>query len=59
MQQDFLRKYSREFVTRYTTDLDGDNTVYTDDNGLELQTRVYNTTASDLVAGKNIFLEIF
>jgi len=33
-----------EVVTRFSTDLKNSATIYTDDNGLELQQRTYNTT---------------
>lgn len=41
----------KELVTRFTTNLNNNEVIYTDDNGLEIQTRTYNATEFDLVSG--------
>ena len=41
----------KELVTRISTSMKNNREFYTDDNGLEMQKRVFNGTAGDLVSG--------
>eukprot|EP00118_Oscarella_pearsei_P004513 m.19488 g.19488 ORF g.19488 m.19488 type:complete len:1215 (+) comp27848_c0_seq1:22-3666(+) len=54
IEQEFLvgpLDKGRELVTRYETGLKSANTWFTDDNGLEMQKRVYNQSETERIAG--------